>query len=435
MMCAVGPVVPWVFLGAVVSWGSFLCVAGMAWYTSVCSEQSGNLAYYPPWIWAFVGLIGFARLWFEWKCLPYAIVPFAQAIHGDFKLACFSVSFYTWFLVGISKSMLFLVDGSSDCLFLVCLLHGLQCEGQRIEPVWNEVMQQSLFYGFPALTRYATIANITFVFWITTWVQLFYPLLESAPKSFQNAQAQPLEFRAGKGPEFEHRFATFFNKDMNHGTALFNMAEAAGFGTVASMMPAFPNAKVRACIEDETMANAKKAKPMVAHLRSAVPHALHRAGLVGALENVVQLNIQTTLFAIGRALHPTSPDVQWQVIMSIATSVMTCTLTILEAILFIQFFELAKPALPTCVKKMKTMHTEDYEVLSMAEQEGINEEALKKLRAQYNAFRLRESVFYVSIFICILGMAYGISKFVMCFICKNAVWNITGCVDLSHLVG
>merc|ERR1712039_1018335 len=148
------------------------------------------------------------------------------------------------------------------------------------------------------------------------------------------------EFRAGIGNSFVHRYRTVLNPQINHGAALALLAESSGFGVIAQMYPEFQSEKVHQMTSKLDIADDVKMKNLrisLMHMRGALPHAMMRIIFVGCLENCIQINIQTTLFSVGRALSGVDEAIPWLLVVSIITSIIACVGVIYDGFRFVKF--------------------------------------------------------------------------------------------------
>merc|ERR1712226_1326213 len=136
--------------------------------------------------------------------------------------------------------------------------------------------------------------------------------------------------------------------------------------------------------------------------------------LFGVLENGAKLELQTTMFAIDRALMPRGTKVvNFEMLVPVLLSSMTATINIGTSIL--KWSELRKCQL--CVAK-------PADHASYARWFGIN---------------CWLTVFAMAILVSTIVLFHCIIKFIMAHVCADSMWNIScgnsGCVDLHGTFG
>jgi len=264
-----------------------------------------------------------------------------------------------------------------------------------------------------------SLETATIVCAILYALALIYPLLECFPKYIWNVR-----FEIGMGSEYQHKYESLLNPHMNHGTALFNFGEAAEFGTVSLMTPDYQVSKIEHLISstlDDNIDTAEELKSLtncIMHLRNAVQISLTRTLLFGVFDSTVQVNFQTDMYALHRAVSP--DESSHQMVFSLATNILMSFVIVSDAWNFISIIRGVDSKIGGQV-----LHT------AKAFQRENSESNMTEIHDRYAALTRRKWALYVSTVCCILGLAWAGVKLTMIHICDTALWSpLTGCFTL-----
>jgi len=336
----------------------------------------------------------------EYRCLQHTVLPFAQ-VTGSFRLSCVKVSYIPWLVFVGCLSVVNKIDMASDSFFLAVALRTDQCRGSEVQlaRVWSETIRQSLTPYLP----WVRISTITLACYVIMFMQLLYPLAQSTPTCGDSAYLVV-------GNTAKAEFRNVLGHNMNLGDVLMILGEAANMASLQSQNPAYARAK-----EQYKWRRELNPTRSLIFLRNELLRNVVRIGLVALLENAVQLNIQTTLFSMNRAVFG-GKYWQTQTLASIVLSLLTSGSKV------IGFWQ--------CWRFYRSVFRRIGELQEEFEDDWIAPNARGLYDHEYHLARKYMALLWGMIVVFFLLCAYACCKLIAAFVCKDSVWNLTGCVDL-----
>jgi len=334
----------------------------------------------------------------EYRCLQYTVLPFAQ-VTGNFRFAV-KVSYVAWLVLVGCLSVVNKVDMASDSLFLAVALRTDQCQGSEVQlsKVWTETMRQSMMPFLHGIR----ISTITLACYLVMFMQLLYPLAQSTP-----TWGDSPDLIVGKNGKAE--FRNILGHNMNLGDVLMILGEASNMASLQALNPIYARSK-----EQYKWRQERNPTRSLIFLRNELLRGVVRIGLVALLENAVQLNIQTTLFSMNRAVFE-GKYWQTQTLASILLSLMTSGSKVLG------FWQ--------CWKFYRSVNRRIHELMEETEDDlVVGSPSLHQ--HEFDLARKYMVLLWVMIVVFFLLCSYACCKVVAAFVCKESVWNLTGCVDL-----
>lgn len=436
MGLCVGPAVPLARAGAIVAWVGMLFLSAVSFPFSNCTED--NYAVYPQWLWLIFAPIVAVRFYLEWKCLQFTTIPYIQVTSSFRFLGCL-VSFRWWFVWVIALGLLNMFDFGTDAFFTGVSLRTERCKGQRITEVFHIVMRHSALRFIPLVghLRFSTIVVVVF---LMSFLQLVFPLLVSTPRCGEKPD-YVVGVDLPDGRKCKLQFTNLFGMNMNLGNALCILGESAGMASVQTLNPWFSRYKdqqiwMEAFHGDEEVNEENMTHQMgclmrsLSGVRGELERGVVRYGLQAVLENAIQANLQVTLFAIHRAVM-NEKKIQVQALTSILITLLQASMRFIivhELFTFSAHVQLKVAEAKKVIEASNaetSCHIHDLQRAGFRTQWGLEHE----LRAVKRYTILMKLI----CFLFVLAICYAIAKLVAAFVCKESVWNISGCVDLSSL--
>lgn len=263
-----------------------------AFFSADCS--SSGFAFAPQWLGLTWIPIALMRLWAEFRCLRYAMIPYFQTTR-TFKLFGRGVSFRVWFIVVTMLSVLNIIDQATDNLVAVTTWKSQFCPDEKINQIWQIILSKSVF---APVGSFINFYHLILCSWLVLFFQTIYPVLKSIPKS---TEWYSKNVQVGSGDDF----INLFGEPTNLGDALYLLADASGMASLHAHEPA--RGKMREQNERERNVamntfGAKEATKSLVYLRAAIDLAIERILCFGLLENSVQSNLQTSSYGMRRLM-------------------------------------------------------------------------------------------------------------------------------------
>jgi len=363
---------------------------------AVCQE--GGSAIYPLWVWLITVPVFLLRFCIEMKALRCASVPYLKTAQQGNK-AAFSVlgrqtTFSVWFAYAIFMSQLGFLDGVTDSTFSGTLLRSMNCPSERLSELWDGVWQQSI------LAHVGIWPSLRAAAWLV-WLWSFLYLIYAMVASFRRA--------GGYNRTGSYHGTNIFGERLYDGDVVMLLAGCNGMQTLQSLSVTYKSLRVQTRVQQE------------GDIGPALNGALALGQQVVSVfllshisETCMQLNIQSTLFAIDRFLrNRKQKQANVQALVSLGIGIATTALKVKEAKSFLDFAS---------------------EVLDMArssDPEHIYEGKPNSTRAV--ALRRRVLFLRTCCALMLMCLLYASCKMVAAFVCHDSVWNVTGCSDLRHL--
>lgn len=429
MGLSVGPGIPLlrVTLITIIAYMSAMTV--LTGYESQCTDTS--YAVYPIWLWLpFLPLI-FFRCYTEWRCLSYAAIPYIQVV-GSFKILGKDASVQCWLAWASFLTLLNCMDICTDSFFVGSTFRTASCPGEMITEIWHYTMSESKVVFWLASVPFA---HVCLTFFALAFLQVLWPIISTTP----SCEESRVDYKIGgkdpdSGEKYILEFANIYGAKTNMGNALYALAEGCGMSTLQTHNPWYPRQKVQQILDNQ---KDQEQRLMGAYsvLRGELERGLVKYGLNALLENALQANLQISIFAMSRASLGQHKHMQWQQLFSIAIGII---LGLVRASLV---FELVRFYRQVTDEKTKASD-QTYQELASDDEAGKEPSFRMRHRGSLLTWGSdKEEILCRRLMIIVLVMwsmfiglmSYAVAKLIMCFICDDSVWNVTGCVDLSHL--
>jgi len=460
--CCCGPAIVSGVKGVIVLVVAVIAFFFLGFAHTTCTENS-----YPGTLmWIACLPFGLARLGIEFRCLRYALLPYLQVVKR-FTIWKQQVSFNCWLVFMATLSIVNMLDFVTDVLFFATTYRLQMCDWDRVEHAWKMLGRTSLPGEFLGSMYYNNLSlrGTTMLFYVLSLVQVFYSLLEACPRPRGFEKVEYIVGLDDDRPDDPHCFeyescaswlftrlpGQMEGEKTNHFEALISISDASGMASISQMTDGYPYHSAQNKIGSEK--NLAKMVPLSV-LRNQLPHLLSscskKAFLTMFLESALQINLQITVLGLKRALNITQNEMQ--ALFSIIISLLVAVFQISKAIYkpWVQSTELMKQA------EVTQKSFDDYfpaeEARQSAEQKekretddqtkAIFQDTNSPLHP-YDYYRREYTRHYkflqwrrcwIPLFglLTLVPIIYGVVKLVfVLFICEDAMWNITGCVDMS----
>lgn len=448
MSAYVGTCIPWLYFSITLNfvYTSSMVFGGFA--TASCTGLDNSATY--DFGWVLAGFVPFliCHLLIELTCFSHCCLPYIQ-VSRVYVVMGQRVSFSSWLAMNLAQSIAYCVSLTTNALFAATTVYAEvhECGSAELRlhaaEIWRTTLQQSYFVWMFSEISFARLVVIA---WILTHVCWCFLLFESTP-----CCGQRCKMRTPLGPNCrkDGTIQKWTGEDVVPAARFLTLAEAAGLATIMGMSPSYAQGRAaeelaklqaleseyqqaglyKAELERSEQANATEryaqelteaeayraalrqkkdvhASAYASHVLNLSPRVLARIGLVGCLRTGVQLNVQTSIFAIHRALgHSLGMRSSWQEWISIFAGMAT-----------------SLPAFSLAYGYHRLSHIAWENLLSLQSQ---------------NSEWIRRSLWRRNVYLGILSLSFvacvslATIKFVMAYQCDHALWNLGGCADIS----
>jgi hypothetical protein len=363
--------------------------------SATCSDE--GVATYPSWMLLSVLPFLAARMVGEWACIKRFLRTYVQmALRAGtvpFKVMGISSICSIWLSFYLVFSATNFIDFTTDSAFTAMTMASRSCPGQQISKIWDQTIEQSIFGKFGSILD---ISWVALGVWLISFVQTIYPLIlyygrgekpggPSVANEWYPYLSWAKELRGGHND---------LNENKVEGRVPYSaLSEAAGLATVQGL--AVP-------LADTILADAFGNSEALYTLDTQI---VSRLVLSFIGENCVQINIQTSIFAINaHLLKKKLTSGQMKALLSIFLGIATTLLKLIEVRAYF-----------TCMKVRSI--TDDWACLGY----GGHKRAIRIIK--------------LACVIMILSLLYAAMKLTGAFLCKDSMMNITGCVVLPGSSG
>jgi len=323
MSKCVGPAIKSARLATIVFWCSYAALTAIGWlFMGECAEPGGQR--YPWWLYLMALPILVFQLSFEFQCFRYAILPYVQA-RGDFSFII-KLPFVAWLMCLAGVSVLSICDQITDSFFMIHMRSHRHCEQRAIvSQIWQWEMDRSYLSH---ISRSIPLHDLLTIVWSLTFAQMVYPLIRATPAC---QQPEPVEYSIGCS---ETKIINILQEELTLGDLFVGLCRATGMEGIKKIDIYFGKARERELrklqIQEKGYFEPRKHWIFV---REAMARAIVSVGLVGVLENSVQIRIQSTLFAIELCVDRSPRDAQALALLSISLSMSMGLMKLKEAVL------------------------------------------------------------------------------------------------------
>jgi len=394
---ALGPAVPWGFLGIIVLWGFYVCFPLYASLEARCASPVGSLATVPEWLLAVYLPVLLFQMLIEWMVLRHTVVAHAMRT-APFSMLSVPLRFESWAVVAFLQSAVAHMDIATTGVVLAKAYRTGVCasgvSGRTIPEIWRKLVTTSPLGNVPGLSNFPLVV-------LVSWALLLLQPLRAVLMALPVAKLRRRVDYDVSGPyEVEPTYTTYLEGNQNHQGAIMSLAHACRMGSVLSQSKSY-----------EKSLCSYQAYDAISYVRS-MKREIFGFGLTLTTEVIPQLLLQARLVALAKAVaHGEGMDG-------------------LE-------FTLASVAL-SAVFALKTLGQTSGMVLVYFK--TVRENALDKQHLAHAKSALRQTNLLLGIFVAlgvldVLAVVYAATALFMAVRCPDAVWNLHGCVDLSALDG
>jgi len=353
--------------------------------------------------------IGLSCLALEMEALKYTVIPKLQVLQ-HFKLM-YPMSFMKvkagfWIMQVLAVSSVGIVNTANIGAFTAMLVKAHTCPGHEIiNGVWCQVMQQSLL---SFATDLLGLPKIVFVMWLLSFSHWWFAMGASIPRCSEDVYYGVCVDDTSLMKKTQYK--VLIGLESNHGSALFNLAEANGMAGVIDQ--GLNYARKKAEMQWRQRVPNRNTRCMQHAIGSTV-RAIQRTILAGGLKNAFQVNMQVTMLAIRRAVSVYSGEVVLGQHVAMASLCLG----------FVTLFGLlsdGRKAIAFAWEVMENVHTSE----DRTEQDKAT---LRELT------RLTRTLIILTL-VCMGFVLYTMFKLYMTFTCPSAISNLNGCVNIDNLM-
>eukprot|EP00929_Paragymnodinium_shiwhaense_P027760 TRINITY_DN16217_c0_g2_i1.p1 TRINITY_DN16217_c0_g2~~TRINITY_DN16217_c0_g2_i1.p1 ORF type:complete len:481 (-),score=48.12 TRINITY_DN16217_c0_g2_i1:63-1505(-) len=383
----------WGEVGLIIVMFQQLFIYSLTRYSSTCVDGSVKMAL---WVWlALVPLLA-CRAYAELRIVQWMLLVVLHR-NNDLRIGGIQTSVVVWLIVYGVFSLLNTLDIGTDSMFAAVTSSTVSCgKGDTLKQLWRSTWAQSVFahFSIPA----PDIDVIVMSAWLLSFVQLLWPAVTSLERRYVTAFSS-----AGYERNYQ---SSLMGKNVFFADVVWDLGDASGMATISKFQLEKEKQQVKTSVE-----NAIENWGYVDGLVDAMPK---RVFLTWLAENALQINLQTTMFALTKAAAARDGSMyamssQMQALASISISILATLVKLLEAR---EWLLLVSP-------------------LVGAQRPQTSQSEMELVEAfQVRARRARWFVWFGCI--ALVGtLAYALAKLVGAFVCRDMLLNITGCVVLG----
>lgn len=359
--------------------------------------ETDGKSVYPGWLW--LGFLPFVltMLTIEWRCFTYTVVPMLQWIQNLEMPLWETPPFSLWLVYTLFVSVLTHMDVMTQGLFLATTLHRFHCPGfGKTRDAWHQVWGNSILSW---MAWGSSLETLVIVSWGVFVLQLVLFALHAMP-------VQPVSFACQSEKQGYLNVAGFGYVRIWHADALKDLASSNRMAMVSA-------GHLRLSVKrahQELQAQPPNDTRFLHILKMELRHLLLRIVLVNLCTNCTKIEVQTTIFALGRFDSDGTLDQEGFLCITLAH------LTSLQA-------------LQVIVAGLLAIRSAQEELEGVRETVRASRESKEE---SSEIFRLTALVWLIA-FICMAIQAHSLAKLVAAFVCEDAVWNFPNrCVDIGH---
>lgn len=387
---------------------------------------------------------GFAELP-KWLSLPYlvllsiqigiefvavraALVAFSIS-HGFKRLGWMCIDelpFSIWLSLMLCMSAASHADISTNSLFLATVWKSDECAGdvrnRSIEGMWSEIMSQSILSWVPGLAS-SSFSSLVFAAWALMLLQPVLALTMTVPLGSPKDYESVAESESDTMCESMGAYRTLLVPKQQHYTAIGVLADA-------NRMMACEVVARKVGVDIDAYSPRDPAA-----WSNTMDRVAKRLLLIITIEGGLYINLQASYFAMERAAsdHESGGNAFVGLSMALTVGMATMTLavtgrflhtTAAEVMEGVQFYK-------DYVEEESANLPEDFALEAFDAWRKDAHLSPKDFEAtEYRAQRALLT-FYISFVVYIVLASYALAKVLFAYVCEDAVWNITGCVDLA----
>jgi len=392
-----GLAVPWAFLSTIVLWVFYASFPLFAVHTARCSSPCGSLAQVPKWLLVVYFPTLAIQLAIEWMVLRHTIVAHTMRT-APFRLVSMPLRYEAWLLVAFALTILGHTDITSTGVVLAeaaktgwCAVGALGNE-RTIPEIWRKLVDASLWRNFPGASDFTIVVCVS---WALLLLQPAHAMLMALPLA---KMRRSVDYTVSDPKQVEPTYQTYLEGNQNHQGAILMLARVSRMGSVLFQNSAYE--KSLCCYQ---------AYDAIAYVRS-MKREVFVFGLFLVTEVIPQLNVQTSLVALGKAV------VRGHGIDGLELTVASVVLSELYTL-----YALAQTS--------KMIHI----YWTTVRWNALDKQHLAHARKALCQANMLLGMFIVLGVFDVLAVLYAAMTLWKAVECPDAVWNLNGCVDLSSL--
>lgn len=410
MQACVGPAIFWAALAIAVFWPIYIALTVFGIVSAKCTTEHEHYR-----IKAIYSVIVLFRFMVEFKCLRYVTIPYVQTLER-FQWVSVTIPFPCWLIITGTLSFTNLMDMMTDSLFVTSARENTAClreaetdpsvassTQQKVDLLWKD-----LFQDWPILPQ-VHYAEISILIWLVTVSQMIYPILQCTPRP---GVKHDIDTAVGSD---KTKYKNLLGQERNFGDVLYLLADGTGMATLAVQQPEYPRMRER--LRRQQHQEDFNPERALGFVEAALREGMISVGLVGTLENMPQVLLQSFVFkltkAVGGGQHQAFLR---QTIVSISFSVVMCIAKIWKSCVLLRFAVEVRGAIRD-------------------RQGGFDAISSEALRIYKDVVRF-SVVLIVMALLMIVGVLKALLQIVSTDWCDdNQMWQIfEGCVCLSKIV-
>jgi len=311
------------------------------------------------------------------------------ALRGVIKILGMKVYFFVWIAWSMFWSQMNILDICTDSRFVATANHILGKE-PLYDELWNTAWQQSVLGHAPT----PNLRLCILMSWVLSIVQLILPLLRTLRRCDLSSTSM-LKVETWASP------AIFGGDVLTNASVLFGLGEACGFMSVQhSTIP-------WALQFSQTRSTTGAPNGVITSLSGSVDVIWDRVFYSLLLENAVQLNLQSTFYALQMAAQKITKEDQMhvEVLQSLSVTILGLLLKVAEAYEF--------------CKLLRASDEIAARVDISAYAKTLNAKTQRKGR-----------IVCVGYFLLLTSVAYAVVTCLMAHWCEQSTWTIRGCMTV-----
>jgi len=428
-----GPAVRLLWIATVIQWPFMIMFPFIAFQFTDCNGL--GLPAYHMWLWSLVFPIFAAMMIIEWRCFTYTITPVVQWLERMETPPCCS-GFCWWMASQICLSAISTGDVVTQALLLSSTCRWFTCPGwSNVATAWVDIWNNSLFSWVTAGKNLQTILIVT---WGLAIMQL--PLFVLAALPVRWFVGQNLDFGLCSEKDGYHVSSCWPSLD----TATDSEAECCGrvhckcskiwhadaLKTLATLnRMSYVNAGLfllqhqRAQIAFKSGDRDRCCQILTMEVRQMIP----RIFLINFCQNCIKLEVQTTIFSLGRMVSSTTDNnINWQCLFCILLAQLTATYDLYT---ILSRAKKLWAGVSMCIlppeNRDVSRNGESSTRVAVGEPSQVLETAVREIRW------LTWFVWFAGA-LCATVQLHSMAKLIGAFVCPDAMWNFPDrCADVQ----
>lgn len=392
------------------------------YFVAECDHHH-QFAHAPAWtLFLYVPIVA-AAMFFEIRAHSYMLPVHVRAL-GGYTIGPFKVPFPLWFFGALFLGVGSHMDLATSGIFVARLVKTASCPVNEVQDIWNQTVQASAMRFLPSL------ATLSVILWVLMLPQLVLCLGYGWPFMDGN-KATGLLTR--KEPLSEDWTSVNRSRKPHSGTNLLNVNTAFSGKNVKTI-------NVVACQADAgrmMLLNFRRFnffirtndRMLISRQRGAWTEEMFRMASKAAvsllLESSLQLNLQISVLALGKALTGRmDPLTTFSVISGVwmaCFNLYTMATQVLQMGAVMQDFLDDQDAFREKLEKKANVSLRNKTVIAQLD------EVERLQRSLFRAKAVLASVAVPTLWL----LGYAAMKLMAAVVCKDGMWNVSGCVQLS----